>query len=840
MLRRRRQRTAAIIVLSFSQLICSAMPGINPPPTLSALEVAKQDQGGEAESACQIVTQPPIRRGSGGDQPAHQRESHCGVHNPEIVNGSCSCGDIRPVCFADCLEGAMKWDNWTSYDDGIRVTLARPQNLTVAASRCMTLTIETQYRLQGYLRGYGWTGETAGTGEYAPSQKFIDSFDEIPSFGLDGHCKETPPHPFFRVGVNGTDGKNRTSFNTTIDLMKAVMFEQWLVLKPFDFKEDFDNLKPNWTEAMNMSKMSFRLERNLECERAHDVNTKGIWLVFKLDSAALAVALALVTVSQLLQLCYRRLVTDRRDSMLVDPLAIPGNFGRDDRSPSVAQLSLLRKNGNKAWRDLFVSQHPLSWPYYVWLEPEETFIVCAGVRAVNYLRFQAMVVKLLLVMNAMGLVVMVVNMTGHCCDADSSESSACSQQSVQPGVEYDYMCHISSQNVEGGSFDPRLYVHLCVTICFSVLTFLGTSGLQSQQQAESPGRKSSQDFRLRSLWGRHTSRPTGGGGGDGGGGLGKPNASLSLGSTSSGYQYSSSGLPKAGAPPASPSSAGAAGAARNIYDEYGPEDLALSGRVQGGGDNTSGGDGGGGGAVGLLLQQEPQEEAAAGEPQAEPAAGAELEPEPEGQPPSPGMQSLAAFSPASMVELENGRASSRATGVRPASQHSVMIRHIFSRIGPIFAGGAGGGSGDGGGGGSAADDEARGVQKITDALRKFFNRPPNWFVVDVYLHYSARRSHCTAFITFDTHTAPAEIIASHRRSFRNCGSLRQILAVFGFVLCPCTLCGRRRSSNEKVVDFGYSPEARALGVAGASPGTETKNSTLVGMSWCPDFEFRGT
>ena len=42
----------------------------HPPPTLSALVVAKQGQGAEAEpAACQIVTQPPMRRGAGGDLP---------------------------------------------------------------------------------------------------------------------------------------------------------------------------------------------------------------------------------------------------------------------------------------------------------------------------------------------------------------------------------------------------------------------------------------------------------------------------------------------------------------------------------------------------------------------------------------------------------------------------------------------------------------------------------------------------------------------------------------------------------------------------------------------------
>jgi hypothetical protein len=41
------------------------------------------------------------------------------------------------------------------------------------------------------------------------------------------------------------------------------------------------------------------------------------------------------------------------------------------------------------------------------------------------------------------------------------------------GIFWASLTPLSLQNVEGGRFDPRLYVHLFVTLCFSVLTYGG-------------------------------------------------------------------------------------------------------------------------------------------------------------------------------------------------------------------------------------------------------------------------------------------------------------------------------------------------------------------------------
>ena len=80
-----------------------------------------------------------------------------------------------------------------------------------------------------------------------------------------------------------------------------------------------------------------------------------------------------------------------------------------------------------------------------------------------------------------------------------------------------------------------------------------------------------------------------------------------------------------------------------------------------------------------------------------------------------------------------------------------------------------------------------GVAGCEAALRKIFHRPPSWFVTELYIHHSARRQHCTAFVTFDSEATPAEVIGSHRASYRSCAMLRNTCSALGYVFT----CGTR-------------------------------------------------
>ena len=813
-----------------------------------------------------------------------ERQADAGACDVHVDGSERTCSLAAPgfVCFSGCNRGSLIWTNWTDPDQqGVLVQFSRPNvtesGRTLGPTSCVKLVVTEATNMLGYILNSGRQNlvQRGTCSERAGYTDDILHWDDpaggshVSWFNASG---DNYSAPFELALLNDVDQKG-------IDLR--------LTLRPNPLPYGLNSSES--AVQMNVSSFKFAIE---SCNITAPVTDRALFLTATLDLTALVIAFAWVTCSwaffgQVRQWrdiresrrqssrsggivyetpnhgrggccgsCCRNRGSGLDDGMLDDLLGHQdaamdeeGTHGDEDESES--QHAVLRRRARqRAWRATFMTNHRLTWPYYVWIEPDSTILRVAGQRALQYMEFQWAVIRLLLGLCIPMAVIVIVNWQGTWCQDRDTKAimSAVDKKWGIPlldgvgGDSNDLLCRLSSNNI-AESQASLLWIHLGVTILFSVLTYaVSKRDILGRTEHNSVFIKlfqlSKLDAFVPSFWqGAHCHRSS------------LPRAGPELGTKNrlggggrvtspepepepmdlSKSRPASPQRPQLGEDPsneelkpataiateANTSTQGAELAAVECKEltvgltrpssptrssPAAGEDLGLASRVQGGngGDEscnstgahnlTSGSTGGAAAAAAAAVPRNLRE------------TGFEY------------ARNISAERPAD-VRSSKGPSAER-HHISPA-RYALMVRRVSTR----YEGNAPNGW-------------------LRSTLYRVFHRPPHWTVVDILVFRSSKWDQCTAFIVFESPETPLDIIRRHRDEVaqRSCAtkvcSPLANFCKFCVFLCPELPCQRARSS---------SPRSRASGSATGSPspvslGQLTDNSIF---GWSPDTDRLG-
>ena len=798
------------------------------------------------------------------------------------VDGSeqtCSLATPGFVCFSGCNRGSLSWTNWTDPNQqGVLVQFSRPKatesGRALGPRSCVKLVVTEARNVLGYI---------LNSGRQSLVQR--DTCGE-----RIGNTDANILHWDDPAGRSHVSWFNATGENSSVPFELALLddvdqtgFGLQLTLRPNPLPYGLDSNKS--AVQLNFSSFKFDIE---SCNITAPVTDRALFLTVTLDLTGLVIAFVWVTCSWAffgrvrqwrdiresrrqssrsggsvyetpnygrggccgLRCCRNRgsgLDDDMLDDLLGHQNAAMDVEVHGDEDESESQHAVLRKRARqRAWRANFMANHRLTWPYYVWIEPDSTILRVAGQRALQYMEFQWAMIRLLLGLCIPMTVIVIVNWQGTWCqDRDTKAMTSV----VDPkwgiplldgvgGDSNDLLCRLSSNNIAEEQVS-LLWIHLGVTILFSVLTYaVSKRDILGRTKHNSTFLKlfqlSKLDALVPSFWqGAHCHRSNlprtrpdlgqderakdrlGGGGRqpepqpqpvD----LSKSrpaspqrrqldddpsndelktataiateaNASLPGAETAAGERKE---VTVGSTRPASPTPSPAAG-----------EDLDLANRVQGGnigGEScnstgtrisTSGTTGGAAAAAPRNLRET-------------------------------GFEYARNISLGRLADIASGKTSSDRHHISPA-RYALMVRRVSTRY---------------------ETNAPNGWLRST--LYRVFHRPPHWTVVDILVFRSSKWNQCTAFIVFESPETPLDIIRRHRDEVAQRSCAKTVCSPFAnfcrfcVFLCPELPCQRARSSSSR---------GRASGSATGSQnpvslGQLTDNSIF---GWSPDTDRLG-
>ncbi len=328
---------------------------------------------------------------------------------------TCSRGGPGFVCFSGCNHGSLDWTNWTDPNEqGILVQFSRPNQTDsgrpLGPRSCVKLVVTEATNVLVYILV---DGQQSFAGNRCGERIGRD----------DGHILHwDDPAGGSRISWFNASGANASQQRFELALLDDVDQsgkDLQLTLRP-------NPLPGNDSDAqwLNFSSLKFSIE---SCNITAPVTDRALFLTVALDLTGLVIAFAWVTCSWA---CFgqvrhwRDMRESRRQSVagggggggccfdfhtrasgiddeMLDDLLGHQNAAMDrevtpvDEDESDSQHVVLRRRARqRAWRADFMAKHRLTWPYYVWVEPDSTILRVAGQRALQYMEFQWAVIRL--------------------------------------------------------------------------------------------------------------------------------------------------------------------------------------------------------------------------------------------------------------------------------------------------------------------------------------------------------------------------------------------------------------------------------------------------------------
>jgi hypothetical protein len=777
----------------------------------------------EAKGSCMVeISGPEADRNCGA--PVSQTPGDRPPDDGFICFGGCSCTIDKPC--------SILWRNWTKHmlppepcpmngcEDGkaegpsgdghagLRVQFAQPSSSGASPGTCYNLVVTKVQNFLGFVPDTSLTSlvvkqkegcaRTPPWGQgHMPAQTAADAND---SYYPRQTEKGWRGFNHSQLWDRARDGDHCNGGVCNLKLVSQAAFASWLTLKPVvaaseldhsnsgswmaDNGESFIGWDGKHTDGVNTAYIQFILSPCAEAEvkTSEDITDTVVIDIVVLLACVLWVTVAWVIPYRLQQWCRARrgvaaatAGADMSSRLLGDPTSVV------DRAASISGDPVRKvqdRREQEEWRKKFFHAHPLLWPYRVVVEPDETIVRVAGVRAVKYIKFQRQLLILLVKLNFLGLVVLVpTNYSGDQCKREN------------PSQTPDLFCLLSSKNAG----QSQLYVHILLTLAFSVLTYafskrhiLGRGPDQSMflTLVKKPA-VLADHVRQRAVHMWPSSKANESGADDAASDVSRL-AAAADGKMSIAASTSAS---VADLPSMEPSSVAPCGAQARAADE------------------------------GFSVDKD-------GFPPA--VISAETEPEPEPSPDSlewarktgflsfvvrdPSEQQQGGMASISLDEGGSGRTQEVAAKSSPAP-YTLMVRRVSTQNEMFHP-----------------DNQAW----LTTSLQRIFHHPPHWEVVDILI-YRCRARHfvdcpcltrkklandCTAFITFKSSKTPADIIRVHRaatekRCFGVFWFLAQCISTTVFFCCP------RCSASIK--------PSKSLGISRATdkPSAAAENSPVV-------------
>lgn len=219
-----------------------------------------------------------------------------------------------------------------------------------------------------------------------------------------------------------------------------------------------------------------------------NIRTRGVMLTLSINSTCVLIAYLGVSISWIRSVRSqkgRTLAQHGRSHSSSNAVSSSVQTREDERGRRMSEQSILVESAlveKKVWRTNFMKTHPFAWPYYIMREPDATFVKMAGRRVIPYLRFQRLLIGMYAAMTAVSLVLIAVNLAGHCCANDSCGAGVRESGLIPRG---DFMCTSSSQNVAEDEW--QLYVHFAGVVIFSGVTWFCAVGIKRGDRLSTRG-----------------------------------------------------------------------------------------------------------------------------------------------------------------------------------------------------------------------------------------------------------------------------------------------------------------------------------------------------------------
>ena len=432
------------------------------------------------------------RCGAPASPPAGGRgaEGQCEPDDPCCINrvGDQTCDPNNASCFgrgarpggdfAGCPTGRLYWKDWTSLDAGVFVQITRPLNSSVGPRRCAKVVITKASNVLGYISKHPGPPGSCGDREALTDNMFADGhawFNVTGTneslnldFGLldDVDWKGTTNlHITLRPNQDGNFSSNYSSFDFDILPCKMTGFEtdkalwQTGLMDTLAASFAFVWVTASWTfcggvrqsqSALDERRASsvYGLERSQVQEglRPGRNSRKGLseGLLAAGNSSSVPGTSPVRTPrgSRADNAALARFVAARNDAG-GSTVRAKKKLERDlkgsnheslkesiQQAIQIAERDIVVERRRKVgeWRANFMAAHRLTWPYYVWIEPDKTVAKVAGQRALEYMEFQWAIIRLLIGLSLPTLVLLFTNLTGHWCKSKGKEMAQNEQE----------------------------------------------------------------------------------------------------------------------------------------------------------------------------------------------------------------------------------------------------------------------------------------------------------------------------------------------------------------------------------------------------------------------------